>query len=89
MKMKSYPSQSDRKQKNEPGVGEEGAKYGRGILRKSEPTIGVSVAAARKRLRKPMKRSAKEFRWALGIAGIGDGPKDLSANMRAYLRREK
>jgi len=52
-------------------------------------SLGISLAQAKKRLSKPVKRSAKEIRWAMGIAGIGEGPKDLSENMRAYLRRDK
>jgi len=51
--------------------------------------MGISLAAAKKRLRKPASRSKKDIHWALGIAGIGEGPEDLSANMRAYLWHEK
>ncbi len=49
----------------------------------------MSLAQAKKRLGKPVKRDAKEIRWAMGIAGIGAGPKDLAENMRAYLRGDK
>jgi len=55
---------------------------------KVELSPGMSLAQAKKRLNKSVKRSAKEIRWALGIVGIGEGPKDLSENMRAYLRLE-
>lgn len=90
MKTRKYPDQSERIQKNEPRVAEHGAKYERSLPSKgTPPTFGVSVGAARKRLRRPMKRSAEQVKWALAIAGIGAGPKDLAVNMRAYLRREK
>ncbi len=47
--------------------------------------VGLSLAAVKKRLKKPVKRSKGEIDWALEIAGIGEGPADLSRNMREYL----
>jgi hypothetical protein len=86
---KKTSTQNDLFEKTEPRVKEEGVRYGRHVSHKAGPSLGLSLAQAKKRLSKPVKRSAKEIRWALGIAGIGEGPKDLSENMRAYLRREK
>lgn len=64
-------------------------RYARQALRKSSLRIGISLAEAKRRLKTPVKRSKKDIEWALGIVGIGEGPEDLSENMRAYLRREK
>lgn len=89
MKAKKYLTPIKRSQKIDPRVEEEGVKYGRKPSRKVGLGPGMSLAQARKRFSKPVKRSAKLIRWAMGIAGIGKGPKDLSENMRAYLRRDK
>jgi hypothetical protein len=89
MKAKKYLTQGKLSEKTEPRVKEEGVRYGRELSHKARLGPGMSLAQAKKRLSKPVKRSAKEIRWALGIAGIGEGPKDLSENMRAYLRRDK
>lgn len=64
-------------------------RYARQIARKPSVRIGISLAEAKKRLKRRVKRSEKDIEWALGIVGIGEGPPDLSENMRAYLRREK
>ena len=89
MKAKKYFTQSKPAKKSEPRVNEEGVRYGRQKARKAGLSPGTSLAQAKKQLSKPVKRSAKEIRWALGIVGIGEGPKDLSENLRAYLRRDK
>ena len=89
MKAKKHLNRDERLEKNAPRVKEEGVRYGRQPSQRVRPSLGVSLAQAKKRLRKPVKRSAKEIRWALGIVGIGEGPKDLSENLRAYLRRDK
>jgi len=89
MKAKKCLTQSKPTKKSESRVNEEGVRYGRQKARKAELSPGTSLAQAKKRLSKPVKRSAKEIRWALGIVGIGEGPKDLSENMQAYLRRDK
>jgi hypothetical protein len=88
MKAKKYLSQNGLLEKTEPRVKEEGVRYGRQLSHKAGLSPGMSLAQAKKRLSKPVKRSAKEIRWAMDIAGIGEGPKDLSENMRAYVRRE-
>ncbi len=89
MTAKKYPVQNARQDKTEPRVKEAGVRYGRELSHKGVLSPGMSLAQAKKRLRKPMNRGAKEIRWAMGIAGIGEGPKDLSENMRAYLRGDK
>ena len=61
-------------------------RYARRKSRRLLPRIGISITELRKRLSRPVGRSEKEINWALGIAGIGEGPEDLSENMRAYLR---
>ncbi|MBI3001625.1 MAG: hypothetical protein HYY46_24690 [Deltaproteobacteria bacterium] len=63
--------------------------YARQKPRPSSQRIGITLAEAKKRVGRPVKRSEKDIEWALGIVGIGEGPEDLSENMRAYLRREK
>ena len=89
MKAKKYLTPGKLSEKTEPRVKEEDVRYGRQLPQKAGLSLGVSLAQAKKRLSKPVKRSAKEIRWALGIVGIGEGPKDLSENLRAYLRRDK
>lgn len=89
MKTKKYLSRKELSEGNEPRVKEKGGPYARQMSYKATLNIGISLTQAKKRLSKPVKRSAKDIRWALGIVGIGEGPKDLSENMRAYLRREK
>jgi len=58
--------------------------YGRRMEQRKTTGYGSSIAAARRRLRKPVKRSKSEITWALAIAGIGEGPADLSVNTREY-----
>lgn len=38
----------------------------------------VSVTRLKRKLKRPVKRSKNEIAWALEIAGIGEGPADLS-----------
>jgi len=61
-------------------------RYARQRSRRFLPRIGISITELRKRLSRPVRRSARDINWAMGIAGIGEGPEDLSENMRAYLR---
>ena len=90
MKIRQYPSPKQRSGKKEPMVKEgSSGRYARQVPRKSLLRIGISLAEAKRRLKRPVKRSAKDIEWALGIVGIGEGPEDLAENMRAYLRREK
>jgi hypothetical protein len=89
LKAKKYFSGKQVSKRNEHLVMEDGGRYARQMSYKAALSVGINLTQAKKRLSKPAKRTAKEIRWALGIVGIGEGPKDLSENMRAYLRREK
>ena len=89
MKAKKYFSGKNLSERNDPIVKENGGRYARQTFSKAAPSVGITLTQAKKRLSKPARRNAKEIRWALGIVGIGQGPEDLSENMRAYLRREK
>lgn len=90
MKNKKYSSPPRATAKKEPMVKESSSgRYARKKSRRLLPRIGISISELRKRLSRPVKRSRKDIEWALGIAGIGEGPEDLAENMRAYLRREK
>ncbi len=51
--------------------------------------IALSVATVKRRLKKPVKRSKKEIAFALDIAGIGEGPADLSEKTREYLNSDR
>ena len=90
MKSKGYPSRKPRSKIEESMVKEgDSSVYARQKPRKPSLRIGITLAEAKKRVARPLKRSEKDIKWALGIVGIGEGPEDLSENMRAYLRREK
>jgi hypothetical protein len=90
MKPKKYSSSGKGVAKrNEHLIKEDSGRYARQMSYKVPLSVGINLTQAKKRLSKPAKRTAKEIRWALGIVGIGKGPKDLSENMRVYLRREK
>lgn len=85
MKSKKYSSPA--RAKKEPMVKEgSSGRYARRKSRRLLPRVGISITELRKRLSRPVRRSEKDINWALGIAGIGEGPEDLSENMRAYLR---
>ena len=49
----------------------------------------LSVSRLKRKLKRSVKRSKKEIAWALEIAGIGEGPADLSTNMLKYLSSDK
>ena len=49
----------------------------------------LSVTALKRKRNRPVKRNKNQIAWALGIVGIGEGPKDLSKNMRDYLSSDK
>ncbi len=90
MKSKRYSSRKPRSKVGEPMVKEGSSSgYARQKPRKSPLRIGITLAETKKRVGRPVKRSEKDITWALGIGGIGEGPEDLSENMRGYLRREK
>jgi hypothetical protein len=57
--------------------------------KESAPQVPLRVAAVKRRLKKPVKRSKREIAWALEIAGIGEGPSDLSQGSREYLSGDK
>lgn len=88
MKGKKYSSPKQHPGKKEPMVKEarSGGWYARQKSRKSSLRIGISLAEAKRKLSRPVKRSAGDIEWALGIVGIGEGPADLSENMRRYLQ---
>ena len=86
MKGKKYSSREKASGRQEPTVKERGSgQYARQKSRKSSPGIGISLTEASRKIRRPVTRSEKDIEWALGIAGIGEGPEDLSQNMRVYL----
>ena len=87
MKSKKYSSHTRATAKKELMVKERGSgRYARKKSRRLLPRIGISISELRKRLSRPVRRSERDINWAMGIAGIGEGPEDLSENMRAYLR---
>ena len=59
--------------------------YGRQSERRKATRLAYSVAAVKRRIKNPLKRSKAEIAWALEIAGIGEGPADLSVNKSDYL----
>jgi len=59
--------------------------YGRQSERRKATRFASSIAAVKRRIKNPVKRSRAEIAWALEIAGIGEGPADLSANKGDYL----
>jgi hypothetical protein len=90
MPKKRYPTVSDEASPKQFAVGEATARaYGREGDGKTAAHIALSIAAAKRRLRKPIKRSQKDIAWALEIAGIGEGPSDLSEKTRKYLYSAK
>ena len=73
-----------------PTVGEAKTQpYGRGKNRRQGSQLALSVAAVKRRLKKPVKRSKREIAWALEIAGIGEGPTNLSEKTRKYLSGDR
>jgi hypothetical protein len=59
----------------------------RHVVRRTAP-IGVDLFEAKKDLRVSRQRSARLIDSVLRDAGSGDGPADLSANLRRYLGRD-
>jgi hypothetical protein len=82
MKAKKNVSGKVVSKRNGHKIKEDDGLYALQIYYKAPLSVGISLARAKRRLSKPVKRTAKEIRWALGIVGIGKGPKDLSENMR-------
>ena len=82
MPRKKYPLRSAKA----PWVREaKGQPYGREKDHRAGSQVALSIAAVKRRLTKPVKRSKREIAWALEIAGIGEGPEDLSVKTREYL----
>ena len=57
--------------------------------KKTISSVASNIASVKRRLKKPVKRSKREIAWALEIAGIGEGPADLSEKTREYLHSDK
>ena len=90
MPSKKYPLAGQKSSAKASSVREAKARpYGRGENRRRGGRLALSVAAVKRRLKKPVKRSKGEIAWALEIAGIGDGPRDLSEKAREYLSGDK
>jgi len=90
MSSKRYPRAAQDSTDNEPVVREAKAQpYARERKRRNATQVTLSIASVRRRLKKPVKRSNRDIAWALEIAGIGDGPKDLSEHTRKYLYSDK
>lgn len=85
MANKRYPLGREKSDK-EPVVREAKARaYTREKGKKSTARVALTIAAVKRRLKKPVRRSKKEIAWALEIEGIGEGPADLSEKTRDYL----
>jgi len=86
MNSKRYPKISEEPAAGRSLVNEARPKvYGRQSERRKTTGFASSMAAVKKRLKNPPKRSKTEIAWALKIAGIGEGPADLSENKGDYL----
>ena len=90
MSRKRYTRAGHSSADTEPVVREAKARaYNREKDRKSTAQVASTIAAVKRRLKKPVKRSKREIAWALEIAGIGEGPADLSQKMREYLYSDR
>jgi hypothetical protein len=90
MPSKKYSQGSDKSIAKAPFVREAKAQpYGREKKQKHGSQLALTVAAVKRRLKRPVKRSKREIAWALEIAGIGEGPADLSEKMRDYLYSDR
>ena len=90
MQSKRYPRGGDKSADKELAVREAKAQgYAREKDRRHATHVGLNVASVKRRLKQPVKRSNRDIAWALKIAGIGEGPRDLSENAREYLYSEK
>ena len=61
----------------------------RRLERQKSSTVGITIEEFKDKWTAPQQRSPELVEWALAIAGIGEGPEDLSRNFRAYLREDK
>ena len=87
MPSKKYTAVSDEHPAKRSMVSEATA---RTYAREKKPlsSVASNIASVKRRLKKPVKRSKREIAWALEIAGIGEGPADLSEKTRAYLHSD-
>jgi len=86
MSSKRYPKISEEPAAEQSMVNEaRPTVYGRQSERRKATGFASSIAAVKRRIKNPVKRSRAEIAWALEIAGIGEGPADLSANKGDYL----
>jgi len=86
MPSKKYTRVSEKASTKQPMVSEATARpYARERDRKRTPQVALGIATVKRRLKKPVKRTKREIAWALEIAGIGEGPADLSEKTREYL----
>ena len=86
MKSRKHLSSGKKFTGKEPMVKEAKARpYARKKAEKSATRAAINIGSVKRRLKKPVKRTDKDVAWALEIAGIGEGPEDLSENMREYL----
>jgi len=90
MPSKKYPPGSDEPIAKAPLVRETKAQpYGREKNQRYGSQVALSIAAVKRRLKKPVRRSKRDVAWALEIVGIGEGPEDLSEKTRTYLYSHK
>jgi len=59
------------------------------VAAKEKRPFGTPLEEVKKLMGKPFERSEETIEKMLSIIGIGEGPEDLSVNLRAYLRGEK
>jgi hypothetical protein len=87
---KRYSKMADDSSAAEPAVNEAKAQpYGHEKERSQGIRRAASIATVKRRLKKPVKRTKRDIAWALEIAGIGEGPTDLSGQAREYLYGDK
>ncbi len=90
MSRERYPRVNDESAAKEPMVKEAKARvYAREKDKRNTAKVTLTIASVKRRLKEPIKRSKREIAWALEIAGIGDGPADLSASALEYLYSDK
>ena len=52
--------------------------------RENAARVALSIASVKRKLKKPFRRSSKDIAWALEIAGIGEGPENLTSDIERY-----
>ncbi|HEV8724932.1 MAG TPA: hypothetical protein VGW77_30315 [Candidatus Binatia bacterium] len=90
MAKKRYPNLPDGSAATESLIREAKAEtYGREKRQKDFLQSAINLTSLKRKLKRPARRSKSEIAWALEIAGIGEGPEDLSKNMRQYLASDQ